>query len=203
MNRIMSYIILASMLYITPIKAQFGEILDQFELTEVDGKVHIQIIIKSGGICNGIGIYRSVDHNTYKTIGEIPGICGFPDVPARFEFTDEKPEVNRISYYKLNLGGLGLTEGKSITVLNTQGKKFAVIGNPASENVILLIDNDNGEDYSIELFDLTGKKVLSHQTKEDQVKIDVRGLSSGLYFFTILHKNTKDKATGSVIINRH
>jgi len=58
--------------------------------------------------------------------------------------------------------------------------------NPASDFIYLVFTNNNADDFQIKFFNAVGQLVnSSRQKKHNQVILDVRKVSSGLYFLQI------------------
>jgi endonuclease I len=72
---------------------------------------------------------------------------------------------------------------------NMVENKLSIYPNPAGDFCTLSIPGELlGQDLNILVFSLTGVPVTTiHSAKEDNVKIDLRDLSSGVYFITIMN----------------
>jgi hypothetical protein len=76
-------------------------------------------------------------------------------------------------------------------------EKILLVPNPAKQ--IVSIKNIKAEDYDkIQVFDSTGKKVLSEKQRKDH-QVDISSLSSGLYHITLLNSNLKVKTLKFIV----
>lgn len=107
--------LLVSLKGISTLHAQQLPYLNTFSATETNGQVYLNWIIASGNTCDGVRVYRSADGIEYNQIGDIGGICGSPYSAVSYEFWDTMPLLNRISYYKLELGNLGFSHIEVLT----------------------------------------------------------------------------------------
>lgn len=69
-------------------------------------------------------------------------------------------------------------------VNDIQNQLFRMYPNPASESVHLILDREYA-DYTIQIYDNTGKLIVSHNTSGSQPIIDVSLLTTGIYFIQI------------------
>ena len=65
--------------------------------------------------------------------------------------------------------------------------------NPANDFINIDLPENNSQESTIEISDLTGKQVLHTQSQYKDQQINVSGLSSGLYFLTIKSNNSIHK----------
>jgi hypothetical protein len=78
-----------------------------------------------------------------------------------------------------------------VTGLNEANKKsieISVYPNPSS-NYLNFTFNTNQE-YTISLFDLTGKEVKNVSTTQNKTSMDISNLNTGMYFYKISSKNS-------------
>ena len=82
-----------------------------------------------------------------------------------------------------------------VTGLNEANKnstEILVYPNPSSNNLNFTFNTN--QEYSISLFDLTGKEIKNVAAIQNKTSIDVSSLNSGLYFYKINSKNTTVKS---------
>ena len=65
---------------------------------------------------------------------------------------------------------------------------FTIYPNPANNNVTIEFENSNNE-YSIEIFDMSGRLVIHKISSDYQNYIDVNNLKNGLYMVRIIYDN--------------
>jgi hypothetical protein len=66
--------------------------------------------------------------------------------------------------------------------------KFKILPNPAQEYII--ITNHNKE-YTVSIFDVTGKKLFSIKDYKPKDQIDIRSLAKGVYFIRLSDSKVK------------
>ena len=71
--------------------------------------------------------------------------------------------------------------------------------NPMSDFAVINIENQRESEYSIKIFDVTGKELRTEKISSNQHKFQRENLNSGLYFYQIESKNQMLK-TGKLII---
>jgi hypothetical protein len=79
-----------------------------------------------------------------------------------------------------------LISGTNLTTTNFQLEKLAIYPNPSSG--IFTISSGNISIDSIDLYDMTGKKI-SFKTNKEQTVIDLNAVSDGIYFAKITSNN--------------
>ena len=176
----------------------FTQNKSSFSLNQVNGQVHINIVISSGNLCNGIKVFRSTDSLNFNQIGFIPGYCGNLLETVSYNYTDTDPIKNQISYYKLELG-LESSNIQSILVVDLSKGKYKVWPNPIQESGILYFENDQQKEAIISLFSLKGNLVKQIITTTSSVQINSGLLQSGTYVFSI-EKNNEQPIIGKLII---
>jgi hypothetical protein len=165
--------------------AQEVPTVEAFELVHVNNEVSIFFTIGKGYTCNGIDILRSDDGLFFSPIGDISGVCGSITSPISYSFVDNQPIQNKTNYYKLNLGGLGFSETKSITVLSTTDLGYLLTPNPIQESGVLHFSNVNNEMFEILIVDLSGHLVQLTSTREQNLTIKTDNLPIGFYTFVL------------------
>lgn len=171
------------------LKAQIDEVVDRFVLVENGGKVYMSITISAGFSCNGIGILRSSDNVNFVQIGMIQGICGSPNSPSFYEFTDEKPLKNTFNYYKLVLGNIGENTPKSILIFDTRGQKFALLENPVNGKLKIVKSKEDGsEEATILFYNAEGRLLQKGKIINEYHEENVTHLH-GLHYLIIFQKN--------------
>ena len=64
---------------------------------------------------------------------------------------------------------------------------------PLTNTLVAQISNPDSEDYELAVYNTSGQLIrILDQNEEDCYKIDLNGLSSGLYYFSVISDNTKN-----------
>lgn len=183
-------------------KAQ--SILDNFHLFEVNGKVQVYCTITSGKTCQGIEIWRKTDGNDFEKIGDIKGICGSVSSPVSYSFTDENPPKNETLIYKLYLGGYGYTDDKELRVSDLKEFAYKAIPNPASDKVRIYTNTSSfvssSNTYYLNLYNHNGNKLITVESKDIFIELDVSHLNNGVYYFEIVN-NENFITSGKIYVN--
>jgi hypothetical protein len=179
---------------------QVSPFLDFIGAAERDGKVFLQWVMSSGATCDGIDVYRSTDGELFERIGRIPGVCGSPDFALGYEFVDESPLINRINYYRLELGNLGVSEVLAIHVFDFREKKFQIIPHPVSSRSILFFENPQLENNSLAVYNLLGDRVYEVTGQATQYAIKATDFAEATYIFVITNSAGKKLAQGKLMV---
>ncbi len=196
-----NYIILMVLISAYPAFSQEADqFLDDFFAVQQDEEVYLRWTILSGNTCDGTRIERSEDGVSFYEIGEIPGVCGSPDKPITYDFTDTKPIKNRINYYRLQLGFLGITSSKTVDFIMLGDEGYSIHPNPFSESAIFLFNNPDGERYELSIFDDRGQLLISYITSENKIRLDGKSITAGTYIFRLSTAGTVVKTGKFVVI---
>ena len=180
--------------------AQQHQILDVFRVYEVNGKVHIDCTTSAGETCNGIVYYRSEDNENFEMIGQVFGTCGSPDFAVRYTHIDEEPIVNKPSFYKVNFGGWGYTESRTVTVFDFEQVGYQVRPNPVVNEAQIFFHNPSREQFELALHDLLGRIVHTDVTNDNQFHLEASNFKGGVYIFSITNVNSNKHITGKLLI---
>ena len=66
-----------------------------------------------------------------------------------------------------------------------------VFPNPASDNVSVAVSGINGGNTTVELSDITGKKISSTTVEYNKAQLNVNNLASGVYMISCYHNGVK------------
>lgn len=180
--------------------AQGHPILNRFDVFEVNETVQIICVLSSGNTCNGIDVLRSNDSLNYTVIGSIPGICGSTTAPVRYDFVDDKPLVNQTSYYKLELGGVGITKPISISVRDIKENELRIQPNPAHSFTTIYFDNPLSTLHTLEVIGLKGEIIIQQNSSTDFFKLIVTNLPSGVYTLKVYNEKSDSKKLSWLVI---
>jgi len=97
-------------------------------------------------------------------------------------------DYNSMYIVKIDSLGLGNYTSPVEEYIVNNDNEFIVYPNPASNIVTIEFDNNNNE-YSIEIFDMSGRLVLQKISSDYQNYIDVNNLKNGLYMVRIIYEN--------------
>jgi len=92
-----------------------------------------------------------------------------------------------------NTGGLQNTVSiEQVAII----KKIACYPNPATDAIYFAINDKNQNSLIVNIFDLTGKLLMTSQTENmDIMKLDLQSISQGSYISTV--SNSKGEVLGS------
>ncbi len=91
----------------------------------------------------------------------------------------------------------------SVNELNSSvaGLEVIVYPNPMTESTTFIMKNDQVRDFSLELYDMTGKLVVQKQSNNSQqVTINRNSLQNGVYIYKIVDYSTNKASNGKLII---
>jgi hypothetical protein len=165
--------------------AQDNAELDQFSVYEVNGKAYLYWVITAGSSCNGIGVERSESNSGFQEIHDIPGVCGNVSAPQAYDFTDQFPQTNKPSYYRLRLGNAGYSQTQSITIFSISNDGYLILPNPVSSNTRIYFENKKSEEKTLLLYSSSGTLLSQETTRENNFQISADNLAAGVYLFSI------------------
>ncbi|MBL0342812.1 MAG: T9SS type A sorting domain-containing protein [Bacteroidetes bacterium] len=182
------------------VSAQSDTIFRSFTVAPVSEGVLINFTVFKGISCTGVQIERSIDNSNFTEIHEFAGVCGAINTEESYSFLDENPVKNRLSFYRLDLGSLGLySESRSVGFIDFSKDGFTVFPNPCSSNCVIYFSNPNQNNLQILLFDRIGKLILEEETTAEKWELFSPALSSGIYFFKI-NKDAVEKHSGKLVV---
>jgi hypothetical protein len=123
------------------------------------------------------------------------------NIPGLHIDEDHDPVINRIIHNAFTfLVGIDDPSGAPVTQLNVSQN----YPNPAAGTTQVTLELNNTADVSLELFNMTGQKVLeiparTMQAGVQHISFDVSRLTSGVYFYTVTAG--VEKATRKMIVN--
>lgn len=183
------FILILVLLPLLNIAQQADDVLSKFIVTPVNETVFLRWTIRAGNTCQDTYVERSGDGITYERIGTIGGICGSPDQAMTYEFTDSLPMINRVLFYRIELGYYGYSSPKTVEISRYNEQGYLLAPNPFSDYSRLSFKNDDKEEYDLIIYDMQGKIVQKMITTGDEFIIPRLNLNSGLYFFRIFSRD--------------
>jgi len=114
--------------------------------------------------------------------------CYISTWPLYIPFNSQWSGVKILTYN--NACGTGVEE-------YVNDKTISVYPNPASSEINIYLENLNGY---LELFDLTGRKIMSIALSKGKNKLNTANLNTGIYFYKINSLREENLKTGKLII---
>jgi hypothetical protein len=102
-----------------------------------------------------------------------------------YEFTDSLPLINRVLYYRLELGYYGYSSPQSVEIIRLGDQGYLLAPNPFSTSTKLSFKNDDKEQLELIINDMQGRIVQEMVTTGHEFIIPGLNLNSGLYFFRV------------------
>ncbi len=174
-------------------------ILSNFLIARQGDKIYLRWTIRSGNTCEDTYIERATSHGDFKRIGIIGGICGSPNVPVTYSYTDTLPLPNQINSYRLNLGNIGYSSSKQLEFILLGNEGISIRPNPLVNNAVIYFENERKDLCEFRLSDMNGKTVKILSTHGNSLLLNREGLEAGVYFY-IIRKNKHDSYRGKIII---
>ena len=175
-------------------------ILGDFDIDQSDGKVLLAWTIKSGSVCNGMQIFRSKDSVDFVLIEDIQGVCGDLSSSVSYTYTDQTPILNNYNFYKINFGGLEDSNILGIEVINILSNSYLLKPNPVTGASDLYFENDNQSEVVLKVFDDFGDVIYLKETQANKFTLDSTSFSSGMYYFSLENKTTRNVINGKAVI---
>ncbi len=167
--------------------AQEHPFLGAFSVEEVDGGVRVAWTIMAGGTCDGQDVMRSTDSVHFTSVHRIDGLCGDPEEPVSFAWSDAAPpELLRV-YYRIKLGYADYSSVKWLDVDQLIEREQVVFPSPASDRVTLVFHAPLNTEIFLRVHAVDGSCVRAHDTRgAPRLEVDIAGLAPGLYVYAAL-----------------
>jgi hypothetical protein len=164
--------------------AQEHPFLSVYTLTELDGAIRVDWTIQGGSTCDGQSVERSTDGVSFSTVHTIGGLCGDPNVPKSYVWTDEAPPELSIVHYRVKLGFDGYSSVKRVDFdqLTVSDQRF--FPSPVRDEATLLLNLPNSASVDLLVFNARGATVLE-LTGHNGARIDLQlgTLPAGVYTY--------------------
>jgi hypothetical protein len=180
--------------------AQSGPIIDDFHVTKSGQEVLISWRMLAGNTCNGIIIFRATDTLHFSQIGLIPGICGSTVESLRYNYVDASPVSNSTNHYRLEFGGLGISEIISVDIIDLGPDGTQVWPNPMQNEAKIFFQNDDGFEYEMRIYSFNGIEIYFDQTDQEFFDFKSTNLPGGVYTYTIAVPGKVPAITGKLVI---
>ncbi len=144
-------------------------------------------------------VERSKDGVHFYAVGLVDG-AGNSNVPHAYAFTDDNP-LQGISYYRIKQtdynGAFSYSVVRQVNIGNGKNFSIEVFPNPVVDFVNVV--SGEKENVQITVTDVTGKVIKQINVHEQQMQIDFRNLTAGIYFIVAQSENGNTKNTYKVI----
>ncbi len=168
------------------INAQTDTIFRSFTTGQVNDGVLINFTVLKGISCTGVQIERSEDNIHFTEIHEFAGVCGAINSEESYSYTDTDPVKNKTSWYRLDLGSIGLFSAtRNIKFIDYSAAGVIVFPNPCKANCAIYFSNRSQEKLELVLYDRLGKPVIEEATNSDRWQPSTQNLPNGIYFYKI------------------
>lgn len=184
-KQLFSFIFLLIMPFLT--WSQSHPLLQDFSGFQQGDNVFLRWTFRSGSLCEGTRIERSQDGMIFTEIGEIPGICGSPEVAFTYTFTDSTPLINSVNIYRLELGNTGFTTNLQVEYLvaGVGGYSLLSTGNEFE----LLIADPPARNGLAQVFSTSGSLVKEFSFNNRRFLLTENISQSGVYIFRLQYEN--------------
>ncbi|MCC7317575.1 MAG: T9SS type A sorting domain-containing protein, partial [Bacteroidales bacterium] len=105
-------------------------------------------------------------------------------------FYDEAPLANQQSFYRLELGNLGISQVLTVFFVDFSNQQTYVKPNPAKETSTLYFKNPLQMEHQLSVFGLSGKLLFQAATREAFFTIPVFSLHTGTYLLRVSQIST-------------
>ena len=150
-------------------------------------------------------IERSFDGRNFEKIGTVKG-HGTTNTAQRYAFLDRNPQKG-INYYRLRQVDFGGESELSKLLhvkygVGAENLAIAVVPNPCQDGQcdVRLSGIDTSQPVSVEVSDLTGRRVFSKQLAADQSTFDMPKLDSGRGIYILTARNGKQTSYQKIIL---
>ncbi|MBL7924952.1 MAG: hypothetical protein JNL88_12195 [Bacteroidia bacterium] len=170
-----------------PLHAQTDSLFTVFNVQQSDNKIILFFTVRGGIQCSGVRIQRSGDGILFEDVYEFPGVCGSPSSDESYLWHDPSPLRNRLNYYRLEVGSLGLfSELKTVYFYDFQSGQLFVQTNPCSD-CLIRFPNERAEACEISFFSADGKELAVFVTRDERMQLTTPQNMKGLTFIRVLY----------------
>ncbi len=114
-------------------------------------------------------------------------------VPVDWGFTSEDEMMIFIAFYVTDTTGVDMNDGGSVPIdttgINSYSKEKLSKVFPKPANNFLSFEIEKNYNFSIEIFDVTGKKIFSKNNLKNTFKLAIANWNKGLYYYLIKSEN--------------
>lgn len=177
--------------------------LTSFEAAFVKGQSTLTWATASETNSKGFEVLRSTDGKEFTKIDFVKskGTDGNSATALSYTYVDRSAKAGE-NYYKLqqvDLNGTSELFEKVVSVnVSLSGAEVLAFPNPATTYVTISTGGEDYKGFKYELFDASGKKVLSEKAKAAQQDISLSNLATSIYYLKV-SKNSVEQKTIKVI----
>jgi hypothetical protein len=183
------------------IVAQGNNALSYFYAKQVGDSVVLNIELRAGNTCNGIGIQRRVEDENLDYIGFISGVCGSEDYAVAYVFIDDNPIKNKRLFYRLFLGDLGVSNEIEVFVPDYLCDGYVLAIEPNANLWAIYFRNPLDVEVKLHLYSSTGQQVITMLTSSNYFLLPDYLLVRELYFFRISIRGRETQIFGKFYLN--
>lgn len=167
-------------------------LFNAFYLQSTPAGISISFTVRGGIQCTGLSIERSGDMSNFGQVYEYPGVCGNPGADETYTYLDANPLRNQINYYRLNIGGFGLTSStKSVFHYVVAQGEILVAPNPCS-NCLVRFPNEKKENCKVRVTDTAGREIIGFTTSATEFLLTQ---GDGILMVTIEYPDNEQRQT--------
>ena len=180
------------------LSAQEHPFLAAWGLTELQGAIRLDWTIAGGSTCDGQVVERSTDGITFTDVHTINGLCGDPNIPTSYGWTDEAPPEFSLVHYRVKLGFDGYSSVKTLRYDQLSGSDQRLFPNPTDRMVTLLVNLPASATTDLVVMDARGARVLERQRHQGpRFELDLAGWPAGTYTYLITGEGRR--FTGTIV----
>jgi hypothetical protein len=164
--------------------AQEHPYLDSFMLTELEGSIRVDWVMKAGSTCAGTEVERSIDGTSFAQVHRIAGICGSSMEPVPYTWLDAAPPEYSTVYYRVKLGINGYSSIKSIVFDQLTESEHRFFPSPVTAQATLVVKLPGGSAVDLRIVDAKGRVVLEQKGGLAPVMtMDLSAQPAGVYSY--------------------
>jgi hypothetical protein len=183
------------------IAAQETNALSYFYGKQIGDSVVLNIELRAGNTCNGIGIQRRVADESLDYIGFISGVCGSEDYAAAYVFIDDNPIKNKRLFYRLFLGGLGVSQEIEVFVPDYLSDGYVLAIEPNSNLWAIYFRNPLDVEVELFIYNSSGQQISTMISTSNFFLLPDYLLLRELYFFRIAIRGRETQTFGKFYLN--
>ena len=181
--------------------SQDVDFVSNLNVTEVEQSLLINWTIDSGRTCQGQNILHGTDGVIFEEVGHISGICGNLSEPVNYSFTHLKPTANSINYYRIELGGYGVSQIVSEYLIIVSSESALVYPTPSQNDFQIKWNNTNNSKLNISFYSQNGTLIREEIGSGEMFYGNASEFETGIYLFTIFIEDSGEKIKGKLIVN--
>lgn len=167
--------------------------LVNFKATVVNKDIALEWETHSELNNEGFEILRKEDASgSFEKIGFVKG-SGNSNAKNTYSYTDKTVFQNTDYYYKLRQIDFDGHATESYTVngkIIAEQLQYILHPNPANGDIVnIRFLNKLSNDFTVEIYDLQGKRLLQEDYNKDESQIHIRHIPSGVFLVKVLHGN--------------